>query len=89
MIRSEARLIEGRYAFSEAPGKPILDLRLYQLTGLEREKIDKPNTRSCSRRSKTCCDILAKESRVLAIIKEELREIREKHAHAAPDRIRP
>ncbi|PYL45130.1 MAG: DNA gyrase subunit A, partial [Verrucomicrobia bacterium] len=39
LIRSEARLTEGRYAFSEHQANQILDLRLYQLTGLEREKI--------------------------------------------------
>src|SRR6266403_3098046 len=38
-IRSEARLIDGRYAFSETQADHILELRLYQLTGLEREKI--------------------------------------------------
>src|SRR5205807_9322943 len=38
LIRSEARLTEGRYAFSEHQANQILDLRLYQLTGLEREK---------------------------------------------------
>src|SRR6201987_2836882 len=38
-IRSEARLVDGRYIFSEHQADQILDLRLYQLTGLEREKI--------------------------------------------------
>ena len=41
LIRNEARLVEGRYAFSEHQANQILELRLYQLTGLEREKIDK------------------------------------------------
>ena len=40
LIRNEARLVEGRYTFSEHQANQILDLRLYQLTGLEREKID-------------------------------------------------
>src|SRR5437762_4001545 len=40
LIRNEARLVEGRYAFSEHQANQILELRLYQLTGLEREKID-------------------------------------------------
>ena len=39
LIRNEARLVDGRYAFSENQVDQILDLRLYQLTGLEREKI--------------------------------------------------
>src|SRR5207244_8538480 len=40
LIRNEARLVEGRYAFSEHQANQILDLRLYQVTGLAREKID-------------------------------------------------
>ena len=40
LIRNETRLVEGRYAFSEHQTNQILDLRLYQLTGLERDKID-------------------------------------------------
>src|SRR6058998_676861 len=39
LIRNEARLTEGRYGFSEHQANQILELRLYQLTGLEREKI--------------------------------------------------
>src|SRR5437762_146106 len=39
LIRSEARLANGRYSFSEAQANAILDLRLYQLTGLERDKV--------------------------------------------------
>ncbi|HZC33976.1 MAG TPA: DNA gyrase subunit A, partial [Chthoniobacterales bacterium] len=37
-VRSEARLMDGRYLFSETQADQILELRLYQLTGLEREK---------------------------------------------------
>src|SRR5213075_592670 len=39
LIRNPARLTDGRYAFSEQQADEILNLRLYQLTGLEREKI--------------------------------------------------
>ncbi|MHC1766558.1 MAG: DNA topoisomerase (ATP-hydrolyzing) subunit A [Verrucomicrobiia bacterium] len=39
IIRSEARLTNGRYSLSEAQVNAILEMRLYQLTGLEREKI--------------------------------------------------
>src|SRR6201747_348370 len=35
LTRNEARLTDGRYAFSEHQTNQILDLRLYQLTGLE------------------------------------------------------
>src|SRR2546423_3428073 len=39
LIRSEARLTNGRYLFSEAQANSILELRLYQLTGLELDKV--------------------------------------------------
>lgn len=79
LIRSEARLINGRYSFSEAQTNAILDLRLYQLTGLEQEKI-KTEYMALIEKIKDLLDILAKESRVLTIIKEELQEIRDKYA---------
>jgi DNA gyrase subunit A len=78
LIRHQARLVEGRYAFSEHQANQILDLRLYQLTGLEREKIDK-EYKELINTIKDLRDILAKEARVLTIIKKELREIRDKH----------
>src|SRR6476619_3904065 len=78
LIRHEARLVEGRYAFSEHQANQILDLRLYQLTGLEREKIDK-EYKELINTIKDLRDILAKEARVLTISKKELREIRDKH----------
>src|SRR6476619_2980890 len=79
LIQNEARLAEGRYAFSEQKANQILDLRLYQLTGLEREKIEKEYAELLET-IKDLRDILAKESRVFQIIKKELREIRDKHA---------
>src|SRR5882762_9457784 len=78
LIRHEARLVEGRYAFSEHQANQILDLRLYQLTGLERVKIDK-EYKELLESIKDLRDILAKEQRVFTIIKEELREIRDKY----------
>src|SRR5260221_4082078 len=39
LIRSEARLVNGRYSFSEAQTNAILELQLYRLTGLERDKL--------------------------------------------------
>src|ERR1700732_1877549 len=78
LIRNEARLVEGRYAFSEHQANQILDLRLYQLTGLEREKVDH-EYKEVINAIKDLRDILAKEQRVFTIIKKELREIRDKH----------
>jgi DNA gyrase subunit A len=78
LIRNEARLVDGRYAFSEHQANQILDLRLYQLTGLEREKIT-AEYKELIERIKDLRDILAKEQRVFTIIKKELRELRDKH----------
>ncbi|HEX3797723.1 MAG TPA: DNA gyrase subunit A [Verrucomicrobiae bacterium] len=79
LIRSEARLTGGRYAFSEAQANSILELRLYQLTGLEIDKV-RAEYGQLIERIKDLLDILAKESRVLAIIKAELQTIKDKYA---------
>ncbi len=78
VIRNPARLVEGRYAFSEQQADEILNLRLYQLTGLERDKIDS-EYKELIESIKDLRDILAKEQRVFTIVKKELREIRDKH----------
>jgi len=79
LIRSEARLTSGRYAFSEAQANAILELRLYQLTGLEIDKV-RAEYGQLIERIKDLLDILAKEARVLAIIKAELQAIKDKYA---------
>jgi DNA gyrase subunit A len=79
VIRSEERLTSGRYSLSEAQANAILELRLYQLTGLEAGKVRAEYTQVLER-IKDLRDILAREARVFAIIKSELKEIKEKHA---------
>jgi DNA gyrase subunit A len=79
LIRSEGRLTaDGHYKFTEKQVGHILDLRLYQLTGLERESI-KNEYDALLETIKDLMDILAKEKRVLKIIKDELREIQNKY----------
>src|SRR5256712_931642 len=78
LIRNETRPTDGRYAFSEHQANQILDLRLYQLTGLEREKIDN-EYKELIKTIQDLRGILAKEQRVFTIIKKELRELRDKH----------
>ena len=78
LIRNPARLADGRYAFSEQQADEILNLRLYQLTGLEREKIVN-EYKELVETINDLRDILAKEQRVFTIIKKELREIRDKY----------
>src|SRR4051812_20828210 len=60
LIRSEARLSNGRYSFSEAQANAILELRLYQLTGLERDKV-KAEYMELLTKIKDLLDILARE----------------------------
>ncbi|MCC6231224.1 MAG: DNA gyrase subunit A [Verrucomicrobiales bacterium] len=79
LIRSEARIVDGRYAFSEAQADAILELRLYQLTALERDKI-KGEYDELVARIKDLLDILAREERVLARIKSELQAVKARHA---------
>ncbi len=79
LIRSEARLTNGSYAFSEQQVNSILELRLYQLTGLERDKIE-GEYQTLIGTIQDLIDILARAERVMAIIKDELMEIREKYA---------
>ena len=79
LIRSEARLVEGRYAFTERQADAILELRLYQLTALEVDKV-RGEYEKLLESIKDLLDILAREARVLAIIKAELLAIKERHA---------
>ena len=79
LIRNEARLTKGRYALTERQVDAILELRLYQLTGLEIDKVE-GEYKELLKRIEDLMDILAKEARVLAIIKAELKVIKEKYA---------
>jgi DNA gyrase subunit A len=88
LIRSEAVLTDGRYKFNERQTNAILDLRLYQLTGLEREAI-KTEYDALLETIKDLLDILAKESRVLTIIKKELLAIKEKYGNERRTQIVP
>jgi len=88
LIRSEARIENGRYALTERQVDAILELRLYQLTGLEIDKVE-AEYKALLEVIKDLLDILAKESRVMAIIKAELKAIKEKHATPRKTEIVP
>jgi DNA gyrase subunit A len=79
-IVEEARgkLIE-RFKLSEEQAQAILDMRLQRLTGLERQKV-KDELKELQQKIKELKAILADPDRVLALIKEELEEIRRKYA---------
>ena len=88
LVRSEARLTKGRYALSERQVDAILDLRLYQLTGLEIDKV-RGEYAELIERIKDLLDIIARESRVMGIIKKELRDIKDKHGNPRRTEIVP
>jgi DNA gyrase subunit A len=88
LIRSETRLDKGRYALTERQVDAILELRLYQLTALEIDKVE-AEYKELIERIKDLLDILAKESRVMTIIKAELKVIKEKFATPRKSQIVP
>jgi DNA gyrase subunit A len=79
LIRSDGRLVNGFYSLSDRQVDAILELQLYRLTGLEIDKVMQEYYELLEK-IKDLLDILAKEERVMAIIKKELQEIKEKHA---------
>ena len=79
-IHAPSRLTNNRYIISAEQVNAILELRLYQLTGLERGKIT-DEYKDLLKKINDLIDILAKEIRVLSIIKKELQAIKEKHGN--------
>ncbi len=79
LIRSQASISGDTYTFSERQVNAILELRLYQLTGMERDKV-KAEYDSVLADILDLMDILAREERVLTIIKDELRVIKDRFA---------
>ena len=79
LLRAQPSIQGDRYVFTDRQVNSILELRLYQLTGMERDKV-KGEYDAILEEIKDFIDILAKEARVLNIIKTELLEIKEKHA---------
>jgi len=79
LIRSDARLLNGFYSLTERQVDAVLELQLYRLTGLEIDKVKQEYTELLEK-IKDLLDVLAKEQRVMAIIKKELQEIKQKHA---------
>src|SRR5260370_8399862 len=77
-IRSTDRLLDCRYSFSEQQADKILDLRLYQLTGLEREKITDEYGELLTRID-DLVDILNRADRVMDLIKDELQKVKDKY----------
>ena len=68
-----------KFELSERQSQAILDMRLRRLTGLERDKIQSEYDELIALIA-DLTDILAKPERVIAIIKEELDEVKRKFA---------
>lgn len=67
------------FALTDIQAQAILDMRLQRLTGLEREKIDKEYNELMDK-IEYLKSILADESKLLGVIKEEMIEIRDKYS---------
>lgn len=78
--REEARQgLIARFQLSEIQANAILDMRLAQLTGLERNKLEDEHGELLDRIA-DFEDILARPERVQGIIKQDLEEIKRKYA---------
>ncbi len=78
--RDEAKqTLRERYPISERQADAILDMRLYQLTGLERDKIEAEYL-DLLKLIAELTEILENERRLLEVIKDELTEMRSKYA---------
>jgi DNA gyrase subunit A len=67
------------FSFSEKQAIAVLDLRLYQLTGLEQEKISE-EYQELLKKIAYFKEVLASEALVRGIIKDELLDIQQKHS---------
>ncbi|KAF3363154.1 DNA gyrase subunit A [Chlamydiales bacterium STE3] len=82
---AKAELIS-RFEFSDRQAHAVLDLRLYQLTGLERGKIN-DEYQELQKKINHLRAILASELMVRGIIKEELEELLKHHRSQRKTRI--
>jgi DNA gyrase subunit A len=79
--RDEAKkAIMAKYPLTEIQTNAIMELRLYQLTGLERDKIEAEYSELMTR-IEGLRNILENESELLAVIKTELGEMKEKYGN--------
>ena len=68
-----------RYGLSQIQADAILDMRLYQLTGLERDKLEEEYVQVI-KRINYLRDLLASERKMFGLLKEDLLEIRNAYA---------
>ncbi|MDD3605172.1 MAG: DNA gyrase subunit A, partial [Kiritimatiellae bacterium] len=77
--RDDARVkLMARFGLSELQANAILEMRLYQLTGLERDKVENEYLEIIKLIS-YLRDLLASPAKILGVVKEELLEIKERY----------
>ena len=87
IIRSSKNVEEAKnelistFAFSDVQATAIVEMRLRQLTGLEREKLQNEYD-ELMKFIRYCEDVLANESMQMQIIKDETNEMKEKYGDA-------
>jgi DNA gyrase subunit A len=70
-----------KFHLSEIQTNAILDLRLYQLTGLERDKIEEEYL-ELIKRIEYLKSLLASDKKLMSVVKTELLEVKEKYCDA-------
>jgi DNA gyrase subunit A len=80
--------LTSQYSLDIEQANAILEMQLRRLTGLEREKINAEHADLMVKIAEYN-EILANRSRVLAIIKEELLEVKEKHGDSRRTQVMP
>lgn len=78
-VEAARRALMDKFSLSEKQAQAILDMRLQRLTALEREKLEE-EYRELMDKISYFKGVLADESKVLAIVREELLEIKAKFA---------
>ena len=80
-VEEAKRELIAQFGFSEAQATAIVEMRLRQLTGLEREKLQNEYD-ELMKFVRYCEDVLAKESMQMQNIKDETMEMKEKYGDA-------
>jgi DNA gyrase subunit A len=84
---ARTRLI-ARFQFSEKQADAILEMRLYQLTGLERDKVEEEHRAICERIA-YLQGLLADPAKIYALIKQDLAELKQKYGDERRTKIVP
>ncbi len=93
LIRSSHTTQEARnglmeqFGLTERQAQAILDMRLQRLTGLEREKIES-EYKELQKKIAELRAILADEQKIRGVVRDELKEIKEKYADPRRTRIK-